>query len=408
MIGNYDTLKTHYDTILNKDRETFETSNDEPTPIGCIEDIMSKIPLDFWKRRGVSILDPCCGNGNFHLVIMKYLQLAGHSYTKALSFCRFNDINERRLANVRTIFPGACVTKCNFLETDDEETEDMIVGNPPYALITNGQRASKNHNVSRLFVEKSLRKLKPGGFLAYLIPDNWMSYADRNTLVSTLTYYQFVHIDIHLSKKWFPKVGSSFTWFVLQKVPGAMPFSVSCMSKKTVVHGTVQSQVRHYIPLVYNELVQSIVTKTLDADLAKYAVETSSDLHKYTKAILIRADQSDEFCWRLIHTPKQTVWANRPHKYQEGWKVFISVTDTYKAFVDNCGMTQSIAFIRCESEEEAKNIQTHLERPLYRFLNNICRYGNFNNIRVLQHFPVWRDDNFGLTPEEEAFILFAQ
>lgn len=407
MLADYDTLKARYDTVLNKDRETYETSNDEPTPIGCIEDMMSKIPADFWGRRGLSILDPCCGNGNFHLVIMKHLQLSGHSYSDALSFCKFNDINARRLANVRDVFSGAPnITEDNFLETVDEETEDMIVGNPPYALITNGQRASKNHNVSRLFVEKSLRKLKPGGFLAYLIPDNWMSYADRNTLVSTLTAYQFIHIDIHLSKKWFPKVGSSFTWFVVQKVPGTAPFSVSSLNKRVVIHGVVQSQVRQYIPLIYNEIVQSIVTKTLDAsNIPKYAVETSSDLHKYTKATLIRAERSDEFCCRLIHTPKQTVWANRAHKYQSGWKVFISVTDAYKVFVDNCGMTQSIAFIRCESEEEAKNIHTHLaNQPLYRFLNNICRYGNFNNIRVLQHFPVWRDDNFGLTPQEEAFI----
>jgi adenine-specific DNA-methyltransferase len=401
MLRNYEELKTRYDTVLNKDKNTFKTSNDEPTPIGCIEEMMSKVPPEFWSKR-VSILDPCCGNGNFHLVVLKHLQLAGHSYQDALSFCKFNDINAQRLANVRDIFPGSHVTDTDFLATDDEETEDMIVGNPPYALITDGKRASKNHNMSRAFVEKSMRKLKPGGFLVYLIPDNWMSYADRNTLVSTLTSYQFIHIDIHLSKKWFPKVGSTFTWFVVQKVPGTNPFSVSCLYKKAVLNGTVQSQVRQYIPLVYNEIVQSIVTKTLDADLPRYNIETSSDLHKYTKATLIRAEKTPDFCWRLIHTPKQTVWANRPHKYQDGWKVFISVTDTYKAFVDNCGMTQSIAFIRCENEEDAKNVQVHLEHPLYRFLNNICRYGNFNNIRVLQHFPVWRD--FGLTPQEEAFI----
>jgi hypothetical protein len=34
--------------------------------------------------------------------------------------------------------------------------------------------------------------------------------------------------------------------------------------------------------------------------------------------------------------------------------VFISTTDKYGAFVDNCGMTQSIVFIMCANEEEAK------------------------------------------------------
>ena len=60
--------------------------------------------------------------------------------------------------------------------------------------------------------------------------------------------------------------------------------------------------------------------------------------------------------YKLIHTPKQTVWSSRPHKYQDGFKVFISTTSYYGTFVDNCGMTQSIAFIMCKNETEAKNI----------------------------------------------------
>ena len=55
-------------------------------------------------------------------------------------------------------------------------------------------------------------------------------------------------------------------------------------------------------------------------------------------------------------------------------------------------MTQSIVFIRCNSKEEAENIKNILEHKLYRFLNNICRWGNFNNIRILQRLPVYKDE----------------
>ena len=111
----------------------------------------------------------------------------------------------------------------------------------------------------------------------------------------------------------------------------------------------------------------------------------------------------------MIHTPKQTVWSSKPHKYQEGWKVFISTTSYYGTFVDNCGMTQSIAFIRCEDENEANNISKVLSHPLYKFLNDICRYGNFNNIRILQCFPYCKDydqvyKKFKITKEEQKFI----
>jgi hypothetical protein len=126
----------------------------------------------------------------------------------------------------------------------------------------------------------------------------------------------------------------------------------------------------------------------LDTDLDKFEVQTSSDLHKYTKRDLISNKRDDEFCHKLIHTPSQTVYASRPHKFQNGYKVFISTTNTYSVFVDDCGMTQSIAFIQCKSKEEADKIKNILEHPLYVFLNNICRWGNFNNIRILQSFPI--------------------
>ena len=88
----------------------------------------------------------------------------------------------------------------------------------------------------------------------------------------------------------------------------------------------------------------------------------------------------------------------------------MSTTDKYNVFVDNCGMTQSIAFIRCKDMQEAKDFVGILQHPLYVFLNNICRWGNFNNIRILQSFPVPSNpkkiyESFGITKEEIDCIV---
>lgn len=398
----YDAVKKYYDDELNKDLTTFNSSNDEPTPIGCIEEMLEPIPEQFWKQENLKILDPCCGNGNFHLVVANKLRIANNTAN-----LHFNDINLKRIEHVNAVFKNVTVTTKDFLTEDFDNDYDLIVGNPPYALITNGKRASKNHSVSSLFIKKSLDCLKDGGYLAYIIPDNWMSLADRNTLCKTLTEYQFIKLSIHRAKKWFPKIGSSFTWFVLQKNAGVNPFTVEYIHKKIEYSSVVESQVRSYIPLFYSTLTQSIFSKTIDSNLPKYKVETSSDLHKYTKRDLINDKETPEFKYKLIHTPKQTVWAKRPHKYQDGWKVFISTTDTYSTFVDECGMTQSIAFIRCETKEIADIICEQLKSPLYRFLNNACRYGNFNNIRILQQFPISTKnpyDEFGITDTEIKYI----
>jgi adenine-specific DNA-methyltransferase len=386
----YADLKTYYDTVLNKDKKTFKTSNDEPTPIGCVELMLSKIPETAFKKKNLKILDPCCGNGNFHLVMWNNLLTRKYENDKILrEILHFNDTNTERLKNVRNYFGEQCITyNVDFLQSNFNKKFDIIYANPPYAkLMDNGKRASKNHNLISLFINKSLEYLEDGGYLIFIIPDNWMSLSDRNTLIRKLTSYQFHWLDIHTAKKWFPKVGSSFTWFVLEKTPAYKSFHVNVQYNREIYCDLVESEERSYIPLLYNKTVQSILHKTLDSCNPKYNVETSSDLHKYTKKSLISTVENDEFKYRLIHTPKQTVYANRPHKYQDGYKVFISTTDKYKVFIDNCGMTQSIAFIRCTDYEDAVQIQKTLQHKMYIFLNDICRWGNFNNIRILQRFP---------------------
>ena len=81
--NSFEELKEYYDNILNKDRSTYKTSNDEPTPIECIEEMMNKIPEELWSRKDLKILDPCCGNGNFHVPIyFKLLQKQKSNFIK--------------------------------------------------------------------------------------------------------------------------------------------------------------------------------------------------------------------------------------------------------------------------------------------------------------------------------------
>jgi adenine-specific DNA-methyltransferase len=411
---SYDTLKKYYDTTLNQDKSTYKSTNDEPTPIGCIEEVLSHVPAEFWQRTDTLILDPCCGNGNWHLVawdLMKRNQQHSSSREISSQFV-FNDTNPERLHNVRTVF-GECATiyHTDFLETH-ADMYDMIFANPPYAkMMENGSRASKNHTMIRDFLKASLQKLKDGGYLIFLIPDNWMSLADRNDVPDLLTRWRFVCINIHGAKRWFPKIGSSFTWFVLQKREPT-PNDLFIVEHPRFTRDLVRHQSRSYIPLIYNETIRNILNKTIDFVHPRFMVETSSDLHKYTKRELISAEPSTEHPYRLIHTPKQTVYSKRAHKFQDGWKVFLSTTDTYKTFVDNCGMTQSIAFIRCSTEEEALLVAAYLNHDLYVFLNNICRWGNFNNIRILQRFPKPNDldmppyEAFQITQNEREYIEY--
>jgi methylase of polypeptide subunit release factors len=196
-----------------------------------------KIPETLWEKSDLSILDPCCGNGNFSIPIM--FELAKHHDKRIIleQILEFNDINEGRLENVRRVFCGdkykLQITNHDFITFTSDKKYDLIVANPPYAkLLANGKRASKNHNLIKDFIEKALSQLKPDGYLLFITPDNWMSYADRNLLIGVITSLQIIHLDIHSAKKYFKKVGSSFTWYVIQNRAFYKDITISGIWKK--------------------------------------------------------------------------------------------------------------------------------------------------------------------------------
>lgn len=381
---------------LNQDKSHYNNTNDICTPMGCVKEMIDEVPQEFWQRENIKVLDCCAGNGNFAAYIA--LKTAPQNI-----YC--NEINPARLNNLRTYFGEiAHIMEQDFLQFPQTPLYDMIVANPPFAqFMESGKRAAKNHSLSRQFLEKALSLVKDDGYLVFILPDNWMSFADRNKLPQQLSQYQFITINIHECKKWFPKVGSSFTWFVLHKIENKKKVKIINGYKKKSISYAYINKGTNYLPLYYDEMVRSIFSKTIDANTDKYKVETSSDLHKYTKKQFISDTYDESHPYKLIHTPRQTVWSSKPHKWQEGWKVFIATTTNYETFIDECGMTQSIAFIRCSSKEEAEKINKELAVPLYNFLVLLTRYGNFNNERILQRMP--RLDDIKLSQEEKDFIF---
>ena len=187
---------------MNKDANLVVTTNAEPTPIDCVEEMIGKIPESFWENKDIKILDPCCGCGNFPIVIYFKL-LKYHDREHILTnMLYFNDLNAMRTNVLQKIFDNQLnIYNEDFLEIKMAEKFDLIVANPPYAkLLPNGKRASKNHNLIGLFIKKSLELLKAKGLLLYITPDNWMSYADRNTLICDLTSLQIIYLNIHIAK----------------------------------------------------------------------------------------------------------------------------------------------------------------------------------------------------------------
>ena len=460
--GDFCDVAQYYNTVLNRDKTTFCTKNDESTPIELVSEIIAKIPHELWMRNDLKILDPCCGNGNFTLPM--YDRLTKSPYDRAPKDVLENtiymtDVNEKRIANVRTIYGrvpsdtdtgidkiAPSVQQCDFMTTHETlvgkfrdfrfpTQYDLIIANPPYAKIDHdGKRSAKNHNMIRPFVQQCISLLARDGYLVLLIPDNWMSKSDRNDLCLTLTGgaaggsgvgdIQIIHLDIHTAKRYFKGIGSSFTWFIAKMVspnnPVGQTMTVSGVWKgRAYLDSQVSCMIRSYIPLLYDSTVQRILEKTVErgsGPMATIGATVSCELHRTTKKTLLSEIQTGIFCHRIVHTPKQILWCSRAHGLQKQVKIFISITDKYSVWVDagESGMTQAVMYVLCGSVSEAECLCAQLMHPLFVFLNNICRWGKFNNIRVVQSFPripmglvdergVF--DYFGLTDSERVFVL---
>lgn len=368
---------------LSNEKSLMKNSNDICTPMGCVREMLDHVPKYFWDTNP-NILDPCCGFGNFAHGCMEKLGERPYTFHN-------NDIDDQRLSKCRELFGSKCsYSSLDFLENFTEKKWDLIVANPPYAkIMENGTRASKNHTLVRDFIKKSISILKPNGYIVFITPDNVFSLADRNDVCRLLTSLKIIHLELNSAKKkWFPKVGSSFAWYVVKNEDhGDSYYTCSGVYENKKFNGKIKNHTRDHIPLLWTADVKELLDQTIDSKSPKFNVETSSDLHAYTKRDLLSDANDDDHPWRIIHTPKQTKYSSRSHKYQDGWKVFISLTDRYKVWKDNCGMTQSVAFIRTKDEEEADIICEKLNKPIFRHINDIHRYGNFNSIRILQKFP---------------------
>jgi hypothetical protein len=360
-------------TILKNDT-SHQSTNDITTPMELVREIVAALP-DKVFFGGVKVLDPCVGFGNFLIGFQERARSLG--ITPVLTG---TDINTERTSVARQLLPEAFIVDKDFMDLTG--TFDVIITNPPYAKITNGMRASKNHSIYQDFILKAVDMLSPGGAMAFLVPSSWMSLSARHIVAERLTSMNMTRLDVGSAKKHFPKVGSSFSWFVCVKETPSITH-VSGKHGKHVFDSRVALRDLRFIPLMPPDMSMRILHKLMSGP-EKMNIETSSDLHATTKKHLLVSAQDDDHPYKVSHTKIQTRWSSRPHKYQDGVKVFICLSSSYETWVDSCGMTQSVAFVRCKDEDEASRVKEVLDSVPFKFAVHITRYGNFTCIKVLQ------------------------
>lgn len=421
----------HNQQIRSLIAKHFIPSNDEKkrnaevsTPVNLVDEMMDKIPLDFWKTPK-KVLEPCCGKGNFILAIFdKFFNGLEEIIPDVIQRCYiiidciyFSDINPLNIlistellkCHIR-YYGGIEVIDCfhsnigdslklNSIEKWGLEAFDAVIGNPPYN--SPGKTATGN-TIWQYFVLNSINILKMDGYLCFIHPNGWRKPNERSRykeLFKKMTreniiLYLEIH-DLNDGKKVFC-CGTCYDWYVLQR-------KINNNHKTIIVD---QQGVKIDINLfVWNWLPNFNIVEIGKILLKDGEIHCNSFLNSSydTRKKWVQEKETEEFKYPLIHsTLKNNVvryfFTNDNTKSVFGIsKVIFGESGINTPIIDmegKYGTTQHAIGIVVENIEEAINVKNALMSVKFKDFLKACSWSIFRvDWRIFTYLrrDFWKD-----------------
>lgn len=227
------------------------------TPISLVEEMLDTLPKEVWSNPNLKWLDPANGVGVFPSVIvsrlMEGLKSWEHDDEKRykhivenmiyvcelqpknmfLHLCAF-DPNDEYLLNIYT---GSFLSE----EFDEYcknvwkvEKFDIIVMNPPYQTLKEGNR--KSQPLWDKFVIKTISQLIDSGYLVAVHPDSWRRVdGDFKSIGNLIRSKQITYLEVHNTDDGVKTFGvhTTYDFYCLHNTPTTMVTKIKCMDGTT-------------------------------------------------------------------------------------------------------------------------------------------------------------------------------
>lgn len=162
MTDNFSTISKELSTLIPKDTRKNEGIYFTP------KNVRDKVTNYLENHKFQSVLEPSCGSGEFINDIQNKfdkMKIVGIEYNKTI----YNKIKNNFGKNVE-------LHNKDFLEYKSNEKFDLIIGNPPYFVVSekNKNCMTGRGNIFVLFIYKCLTEhLKEGGIMAFVLPTSF-------------------------------------------------------------------------------------------------------------------------------------------------------------------------------------------------------------------------------------------
>ena len=293
-----------------------------PTPIFLVEDMLNKIPIDFWSIPN-KVFEPCCGKGNFIMKIFeKFFNGLQKLYPNIIDRCKviINDciyyadlttmnvfitteilkceiLSKTGLENITDEFKfnkfNGDTLKLNIIKTFNVKYFDAVIGNPPYN--DNSGNKGKGHMLWDKFVDISLNSfLKVDGYLVFVHPAVWRQI--DHPCLNLIKNKQILYLEIHNvadGQKTF-KCATRYDFYILQNKEY---FSNTIIKDEEGKINNINLKEWKFIPNMMFDEIKKLIDNDNKLDVWRYRSTYGTENKK-----LVSKNKNDIFKYPLIYS----------------------------------------------------------------------------------------------------------
>ena len=426
-INNSNELSKVIDKYLIPEELEKKNNGEVSTPFKLRQEMLSKLPLEFWKSIR-KVFEPCSGKGGFLLDIIKHFMDGLKDiipdekvrYKTIVEDCLyFSDINSTNIFICKLLIDPHNEYKLNYNEGNTLELNikekwdiagfDAIIGNPPFQAVSEtGVSKGGGNNLYTKFIYWANDNLINNGFILFINPPTYFGPGRSNNKnemslrKNILDNYYYYCINLEECAKHF-KVGSKFVYYLIQKCSNKNKnVNVVCKYNNIVYKTTLNQEllIRDYLPYLLTNECLTILNKIKNNSNIKLNIFHSPDNRSDKKHILKKTKKESEneykiraekngFVYPMQATSVQVVYSLKKCKNQNDKKVLMSRSGYLKPFYDNgvIGIGGDCFACLVKDESEANKIIKLLSSNLYKFYIETNKWSGFHNKEVLQDLP---------------------
>jgi hypothetical protein len=409
-------IEKHF-TPTNEEKKKYA---EVATPVFLVDEMLSKIPTDFWETPK-KVFEPCCGKGNFILGIFDKFYKGLEYITDEAERCRIIVEECIYYADISplNIFITTELLKCHIKsyvgETSEidnidfkshtgdtltldvnsywniEEGFDAVIGNPPYQNSNNNKGIG--NTLWNLFVDKSLNYLLiEKGLLLYVHPRGWRQINSK--IGSFMKSKQIVYMNINSVNKGLEifKCATDYDYYLIENID---------VYKETVINDYENKEYQYMI----NKDLKFIPNHNLNEVYSLIDIVDdngfmcSKSLYETRRKWMsnIKTDEYQYPCVYSINSKNDVSkkWSKRNDNGHFGITKFIfsNGKGSYKDFDGEYGLTEWAYAIKC-NKQDMNNVEiAYNSNKFNRIIDAIKLTSNKYNYNVIKLFKkdFWKE-----------------